>query len=437
MNKYCDLETFENCVIKKNENKEYLYILSNQFYYYHDQKFLINISIFDNLERGTVKDDKKKVEEILKILKTKDSPEEKTKKLKSLNITEEEKKGIGIMLGMAIGDAMGARYEFNPVNYDTITLEDMGHKAGGNFRLQPGQWTDDTSMGLCLADSLLMNKGNLDQHDLMHRFVAWIIGGYNNAFRFNKKNNLPLRGSVGLGGNISLSIDNYIDCYNKNKELKAETDAGDKNTSGNGSIMRNAAIPICFHDNIELACEEARRQSLVTHQGIEAEECCSLLTHIIVKLFGKNELKDVLENLGKDFKTKKKSVEYLAKSMKEENDEDKNWNWKINGQYKYSPYRTYKSGGYIGSYAMDAMAMSLNILYNTNSFRNAIIKAVNIRGDSDSVASVVGQIAGAYYPIEYIPGDWIEAIYKWDAGEIALRGYMLARLKKGDSFIIK
>jgi len=81
--------------------------------------------------------------------------------------------------------------------------------------------------------------------------------------------------------------------------------------------------------------------------------------------------------------------------------------------------------------------MSLNILYNTNNFRDALIKIVNIRGDSDSVASVVGQIAGAYYDVESIPGDWIEAINKWDDGEIALRGYMLARLHDKKSFIME
>ena len=121
----------------------------------------------------------------------------------------------------------------------------------------------------------------------------------------------------------------------------------------------------------------------------------------------------------------------------ENNDKDRNWDWKINKQYFYSPTRSQKKPGYIGSYAMDNMAMSLNTVYNTTNFRDALIRIVNIRGDSDSVGSVVGQIAGASYPIEDIPGDWIKEIYKWDRGEIALRGYMLARLKEGKSYIIK
>ena len=260
----------------------------------------------------------------------------------------------------------------------------------------------------------------------MHRFISWWNGGYNNAFRFE---NYP-RHSVGLGGNISMSFREY-----RKKQSKITT-AGDKDTSGNGSIMRNAAVPICFNDNMELACEMARRQSLVTHQGEEAMECCSLLTHIIVQIFEGKELKGILNNLGKTFKTKVDSLKYMANHMQEGKDENRNWDWTV-PQYHYSPKRVKKHPGYVGSYAMDNMAMSLNVVYNTKSFKDALIRIVNIRGDSDSVASVVGQIAGAYYPIEEIPGDWIKAIYKWDHGDIALKGYILSRLKDGNSYILK
>ena len=60
------------------------------------------------------------------------------------------------MMGMVIGDAMGHRFEFQDLLYDTIVLKNMGDGKGGDFDLEPGQWTDDTSMGLCLADSLLV-----------------------------------------------------------------------------------------------------------------------------------------------------------------------------------------------------------------------------------------------------------------------------------------
>ncbi len=376
-----------------------------------------------------MKQDKEKVNQILHILMNCNNPKEKYMRLQELNVSEEEKRGIGSMLGMAIGDAMGGRYEFKTPRYGKIDLVNMGVGPSGVDKLEPGQWTDDTSMGLCIADSLIMNNGELVQHDIMHRFIAWWRGGYNNAFRFN----LAPRSSVGLGDNISLSFKYYLQYFNNFRKLaNPETEAGDKNTSGNGTIMRNAAIPICFHNNINLACEMARKQSLITHQGLEAKECCSLLTHIIVKIFNGEQIREILNNLGSSFHTDVTSVKYLANHMQEGNNIDRNWDWTVD-QYFYSPTRTTKQRGYVGSYVMDNMAMSLNTIYRTNNFKDAIIRAVNIRGDSDSVASVVGQIAGALYPIETIPGDWIKAINRWDHGEIALRGYMLARIGKSNN----
>ena len=424
--RFINLDIFENYVLKYNKDYPEYYIRSPSYKKKIDPEgtALIKLSIFDK-NRGTVNKDRKIIIEILKILQSNLSVEEKKELIKKFNLDPKEKRAIGSMLGMAIGDAMGSIYEFKPFRYNTIDLVDMGKYSSHRFDMKPGQWTDDTSMGLCLADSLIMNKGELNQHDLMHRFISWWKGGYNNAFR---NEHIP-RHSVGLGGNISLSFKEYM------KNPQPETKAGDKNTSGNGSIMRNAAIPICFSYNIELARDMARKQSLVTHQGLEAKECCSLLTHIIVKIFNGENLKEILDNLGKTFETDITSVKCLANHQQEGQDKNRNWDWTVK-QYHYSPKRSEEKPGYIGSYAMDNMAMSLNTVYNTNSFKDALIRIVNIRGDSDSVASVVGQIAGAYYDIEEIPGDWIKAINLWDNGDIALKGYILARLKDRKSYVV-
>ena len=421
----------------------------------HSSTCFVPISIFDDKSRGTISEDYNKVQDLLKILMKpvsteKDKKEkdlkEKKENIKKLNFENIELRSIGSILGMAIGDAMGSRLEFQHFiyedeyeklkeKYNIPYLEDMGTNPGGHFKLEPGQWTDDTSMGLCLADSLLVNDGKLDKYDLMNRFIAWWIGGYNNAFRLLEK---PRR-SVGLGGNISLSFRQYL--INPVEETKA----GDKNTSGNGSIMRNAAIPICFNYNIKEACKNAKKQSLATHQGIQAEECCNILTYIVAKILNGENLKDVLDNLNEKeilcdvneekyqkYSSAYQSVESLIKSKSDDFGND--WNWRTTKIYKYNPSRAKKQPGYIGSYAMDNLAMSLNIVYRTKKFHDAIIKAVNLRGDADSVASVVGQIAGAAYSVEGIPIDWIETIKKWDDGEIALRGYMLSRLHSGESY---
>ena len=193
--------------------------------------------------------------------------------------------------------------------------------------------------------------------------------------------------------------------------------------------MRNAPIPICYHNNMELARTIAYLQSKITHQGDEAAGCCELLTFIIVKILNRNNLKEILNNLGNDFECKCKSVNYLANSKQEGNDKNRNWNWKdIN--FKYSEERVRRQPGYIGSYCMDGLAMALHVLYYTDSFKDAILKVVNLRGDADSVGSVVGQIAGAFYGLNNIPYNWIKRINQWDNNEIALRGYILYLLSK-------
>ncbi len=83
---------------------------------------------------------------------------------------------------MAVGDSIGAPLEFEPVRYEAHIIRDMGKGARGVFRLYPGQYTDDTAMGLCLADSLLATHGEFQPLDLMQRFLAWWYFGYNNAF---------------------------------------------------------------------------------------------------------------------------------------------------------------------------------------------------------------------------------------------------------------
>ena len=299
-----------------------------------------------------------------------------------------------------------------------------------------------TSMGLCIADSLI-EKREFDPRDIMMRFILWWCYGYNNTFRFdNKRSN---KASVGLSGTTKQSLLLYI----KNKGNNVYTKYGDKNSSGNGSLIRNAAIPICYFRNKEKAIEFAKKQSSITHQGDQAAGCCQLLTYIIIKILnlkGKNtntnslnaktyfekskisisknqeDLKLILDNL-KDFKCK--SVQALL--FQEKNDKNKDWNWR-NDDFKYNEERARYNPNIIGSYCMDGFAMALHILYTTNSFKEAILKSANLCGDSGAVSSIVGQIAGAYYGLDYIPKDWIKTINQWDNNEIALRGYILCHL---------
>jgi len=352
---------------------------------------------------------------------------------------------MGSFLGMVIGDALGAPFEFthyivNPHQKQNdyfmtegLCQTDLWTSGYNNaFRLKVGQWTDDASMGLCVADSLIFCDG-FNAIDLRRRFHLWWNYGYCNAF--GKDNKRHDKGSVGLGGNISLSLREFEHFIGRGLPPE-ETKQGDTATSGNGSIMRNGGIPLYYKDNLENALLYASKQSKTTHQGIEAYECCRLLTFVVIKAIKKPSAgaKFILEDLS-DFKAEEKTIKafpdiefvsiiQLARSHQSDNP-DANWNWK-DPLYRYSPTRAKQQPGYIGSYAMDALAMALHCVYHTESFEAALMKCANFRGDSDSVCAVVGQIAGAIYGWNRIPGPWVSAVLHWDNDDfILLRGYKL------------
>jgi len=110
---------------------------------------------------------------------------------------------------------------------------------------------------------------------------------------------------------------------------------------------------------------------------------------------------------------------------------DRDWNWKQN-DFKYSETRSRSQPGYVGSYAMDALSMALHCVYTTNSFSEAVLKAVNIRGDSDSVGAVTAQIAGAIYGVSSINNNWINVVLRHEKfeGDLFLRAYKLFKKEK-------
>lgn len=337
---------------------------------------------------------------------------------------------LGCVMGNVVGDALGAPLEFSPVRYGVAELKGMEHESiwtkGGynSFGLKPGQWTDDASMALCIMDTLLCCNG-LDPHDLRQRFHAWNSHGYNNAF--GRDSEASRRSSVGLGGNISLSMNEW------EEKGTAQTTAGNQYTSGNGSVMRNGAVPVWFRNDVEAGMSAAHAQSRTTHGGTEAAELCRLLTFICIG-FINGKGRDFLEDLS-SFKSESYAVTCLANAQCEEAHEQnsdpifgglsrRRWDWK-NPNHRYCEYRAQENPGYCGSYAMDAMSMALHCVYSTDSFKEATLKAANLCGDADTVCAVAGQLAGALYGVSAIPQAWLDRVNKWDGGTIIARALML------------
>jgi len=341
-------------------------------------------------------------------------------------------RGLGCMLGNVIGDALGAPLEFSPVRYGSTELKSLcqdevwRNNEYNSFGLEPGQWTDDSAMALCLADSLLC-CGGFDGLDLRQRFHLWNEHGYNNAFGRDPAR--ECKASVGLGGNISLSMTEW-----KTMRVRTpRTAEGDRFTSGNGSVMRNGAVPVWFRNDLEAGMNAAYEQSRATHGGDEAAELCRLLTYVCTRFINGDDRK-LLQDLS-SFSSPLYSVACLATSRCEEKHEqnanpifgsleNRRWDWQSR-EHVYCSSRAQENPGYIGSYAMDAVAMALHCVYTTTSFEEAVLKAANLRGDSDSVCAVAGQLAGSLYGASAIPEDWIARLQQWDGGSIAARALML------------
>jgi ADP-ribosyl-[dinitrogen reductase] hydrolase len=183
-------------------------------------------------------------------------------------------RALGCLLGLAVGDAIGTTLEFSARDSRPPLTDMIG---GGPFQLRPGEWTDDTSMALCLADSLIARDG-LDQRDLMERFVRWWRHGENShngrCFDIGITAREALHRFLQTGDPVAGSVD----------PMKA----------GNGSIMRLAPVALRWAGGREQAIAAARAQSVTTHAAPAAVEACALLAEILTEAIATDNKEAVL-----------------------------------------------------------------------------------------------------------------------------------------------
>ena len=191
--------------------------------------------------------------------------------------------------------------------------------------------------------------------------------------------------------------------------------------------MRNGAVPVYYHDDLATGLDVARKQSYLTHQGTEAAELCAALTHLVIYAINNPDKgkEEILKAIGTEFKTDCESVACLVRSEQEPGgDPNRNWQWMAD-EYRYAPKRAQMQPGYVGSYAMDALAMALHCVWKTSTYREALLMAANRCGDADSVCDITGQIAGAIYGYSAIPPNWIDTLGTWAGGEFTVKGWKM------------
>jgi len=287
----------------------------------------------------------------------------------------------GALLGLACGDAVGTTVEFK-LRGTFHPLTDM--TGGGPFRLQPGQWTDDTSMALCLGESLL-ECGEFDARDQMERYVRWFRAGH-----------LSSTGRCFDIGNTVMEA--LLEFENTGNPFSG---SAEPNRAGNGSIMRLTPVVLFFHPDREAVDRFAAESSRTTHGADEAVAACRILGGI---------LHGALSGLPKDeLLLSVPAADWMSPRLKEI----------AAGKYMGKSREEIRGTGYV----VDSLEAALWSFWSTSSFREAILAAANLGDDSDTTAAITGQVAGAHFGLRAIPEAWLEML--WERETVGKMGLAL------------
>ena len=282
---------------------------------------------------------------------------------------------LGSLQGLAVGDALGTTLEFaSPGSFDPIT--DM--IGGGPFGLEPGEWTDDTSMALCLAESLV-EKHDFDAFDQMERYLRWWKEGY-----FSHTDHC-----FDIGNTVRKALAQF--------EITKNPFSGSTGiySAGNGSLMRLAPVPLFFAANPEIAIEKSGESSRTTHGAVEAIDACRYFSGLIVgAIIGVDK-----DNLLSD---RYCPVEGY---------------WDVNsltpkidgiamGSFKDKVPPVIRGTGYV----VDSLEAALWAFHSGSSFEEGCLLAVNLGDDADTTGAIYGQLAGAYYGESSIPHHWLSKL---------------------------
>ena len=168
----------------------------------------------------------------------------------------------GCRLGLAAGDALGTTLEFKKPG----TFEPIDDMVGGEpFRLEAGQWTDDTSMALCLATSLI-ETGSFDPMDQMERYVRWRREGY--------------LSSNGRCFDIGLTVSDALSRFEQTGD--PYSGSTDPMSAGNGSLMRLAPVPMYFAGDAQESIDRSAESSRTTHGAREPIDACRYFAEMLV-----------------------------------------------------------------------------------------------------------------------------------------------------------
>jgi len=281
----------------------------------------------------------------------------------------------GSLLGLATGDALGASVEFMPPgSFEPVTCM----RGGGPFRLKPGQWTDDTSLALCLAESLVECKG-FNAADQMKKYLRLYKEGY-----------MSSTGSCfDIGTTTARALNRFRDTGNP------ISGPVDRFSAGNGSIMRLAPVPLFYSSDTEKAVFFSGESSRTTHGPVLAIDACRYMGGIIAGAVNGESKEKILSGCYSPFeglwenKPHCKAISEVAA-----------------GSFKKKNPPEIKGTGYV----VHSFEAALWAFYKSTTFEEGCLMAVNLGDDADTTGAIYGQIAGAYYGADAIPKKWLDVL---------------------------
>jgi ADP-ribosylglycohydrolase len=275
----------------------------------------------------------------------------------------------GALLGLAVGDAVGTTLEFKPPGSFTPLTDMVG---GGPFNLELGEWTDDTSMALCLAESLVEKRG-FSARDQMERYVRWMDDGYYSVKGY----------CFDIGTTTAAALHRF--------KANGNPYGGVADGAGNGSLMRLAPIPIAYVNDLRAALRYAAESSRTTHGAPQAIDACRYMTALLIGALRGASKQELLQPFYSPepgvWEENPLCLEIAAIAA---------------GSFLEKEPPEIRGMGYV----VPSLEAALWAFARSSDYREGCLKAVNLGDDSDTTGAIFGQLAGAFYGEEGIPADW-------------------------------
>ncbi len=281
-----------------------------------------------------------------------------------------------VLLGTAVGDALGVPFETKLANYEPLVAWDGKSFLGSeHHKLGPGQYSDDTQMSLMVAESLIENHG-FNPDDLAERYVDWMVSGR----------------ARGYGKTTLFAIKNLIDG-------KHWSESGIPGSYGNGTAMRAAPFGVYFRNDIQSLIAIAKMDSAITHASEEAE-AGSIAIALAAAYAVNGEKEGLLSDLWKVLPDSKvKSSIYSLDSLID------------------SPFITSEQALRIIGTKGDVRQTTPAALYcflKFDNYHDAVMASIKAGGDTDTTAAIVGALFGAKLGAQGINADLVKAVEESD-----------------------